>query len=380
MKKIAFFVYPIKFFLSHRFPIAQKAIKEGYDVHLISTDSDRPDLLEEEGIHIHPIDITRSKANPFQEIRTIIQIYKVYRKVKPDIVHHITIKPVLYGTLVARLAGIKAVVNAFSGLGYVFTADGFKGTVLRTIILIAYKSILRHKNLISIVQNHDDLSYLQSKSIIKPGQTVLIKGSGVNLDEFKPTPEPNELPVIIMPARLLRDKGVMEFVDAAKILKKKDINVRMVLVGEVDAGNPSSVTSSEISSWTNRGIIEHWGYSVNMPATLAKSNIVCLPSYREGMPKSLIEACAAGRAIITTDVPGCREMIDKNNPNGIVVPPRNPEAIVYAIEDLIHNPKKRSIMAKNARILAEREFSIDCVVEKTIDIYRQLLTRNPPLD
>jgi len=372
-KKILFCVFPIQFFLSHRLPLAQKAREEGYEIHLISTASEGENIIQAEGFSFYPLVISRSKANPLQEISTIIQIYRIYKKIKPDIVHHVTIKPVLYGTLAARLAGVKAIVNAFSGLGHVFTAKSFKISIIRLLVKMAYKLVLRHKNLVSIIQNQDDMEYLISKSIIQNNQTVLIKGSGVDLNEFIPLPEPIGIPVIVLPARLLKDKGVIEFVEAAKILQKLNIKIKMILVGNIDLGNPSSITYEEIDYWVKNKIISHWGFCSNMPETLAKANIVCLPSYREGMPKALIEACASGRAIITTDVPGCREMIDIRNPNGILVPPRDPKSLAKAIEDLVNNPRKRKEMAINGRKMAEKEFSINLVVQKTMNIYRKLL-------
>ncbi|MBL4601815.1 MAG: glycosyltransferase family 4 protein [Emcibacteraceae bacterium] len=372
-KKLIFFVFPIKFFLSHRLPIAQKAIEEGYDVHLVSTSGDGESVLSENGIIFHEVKVTRSKANPFQEVSTIFQVYKIYKKIKPDIVHHITIKPVLYGTLAARLARVKSIVNAFSGLGYVFTAKGFKAGIIRNIIKIAYRIILRNKKLTSIVQNHDDMRFLQSISAIKADQAVLIKGSGVDLSEFSVKQEPDNIPVVIIPARLLKDKGVVEFVKAAEILKNKNIKVRMALVGDIDVGNPSSVTKKEILNWVELGWVEHWEFSTNMSETIQKANVICLPSYREGMPKALIEATASARAIITTDVPGCREMIDLQNINGILIPPKDSLALATAIEELINDPKKRHQMALNGRKMAEREFSIDQVVDKTLEIYDNLL-------
>lgn len=372
-KTLLFFVFPIKFFLSHRLPIAQKAIQFGYKVHLISTPGLGEDILKKEGIIFHPIEITRSDANLVQEIKTIYKLFSLYKEIKPDIVHHITIKPILYGTLVARLVNINAIVNAFSGLGHVFTANGLKIKIIRNFIQLAYRVILRHQNMVSIVQNNDDMIFLQKKSIIKKHQTVLIEGSGVDLNKFQPTAEPLDTPVVILPARLLKDKGVVEFVEAAIILSSKELNIKMVLVGDVDSGNPSSVTQQEIKAWTKSNIIEHWGYSSNMCHTFKKANIVCLPSYREGLPKSLIEAAAAGRAIITTDVPGCREMIDNKAPNGILVPAQNSAELAEAIADLIMNKHNRLQMAKNGRKLAEKKFSIELVVSKTMKIYKALL-------
>jgi glycosyltransferase involved in cell wall biosynthesis len=373
-KKLVFCVFPISFFISHRLPIALEALQKGYEVHLVSTTGEGEEVIKNAGIILHKIEITRSKANIFQECRTIKSIYSIYKKINPDIVHNITIKPVLYSTLAARLTNVSAIVNAFSGLGYIFIARGFKATVARILVIIAYKTILRHSNLRSIVQNQDDKQYLISKSIIKSEQTVLIRGSGVNLQEYLPTSEPTGIPVVILPARLLKDKGVVEFAKAAKILRDKGKNIRMVLVGEVDMGNPSSVTKEELKQWVDDGFVEHWGFCQDMAKVFKKANIVCLPSYREGLPKSLIEACAAGRAIITTNVPGCREMVDRENENGVLIAVKDVQALAKAIEDLVNNPEKRSAMGTNGRKLAESEFSIDTVVNKTLSIYDEIST------
>lgn len=373
-KKLTFFVLPLKFFISHRLPIALQAQKKGYEIHVISISCEERDFIEEQGFIFHDLKIERKSVNPILEGKAIYHLYKLYRIIDPDIAHHITIKPVLYGTLAARLAGVGAVVNAFSGLGYVFTASGFKAAIMRNVIKLAYRLILRHSNLRSIIQNHDDMDYLVSKSIIRKDQAVLIKGSGVDLQKFTPIAEPTATPVVILPARLLKDKGVIEFVDAARLLRAKQIDVRMVLVGEIDAGNPSSVNQNAISSWVREGVIEYWGHREDMPFTFSQCNIVCLPSYREGLPRTLIEACAAGRAIITTDVPGCREMINPDKPNGILVPVKKSVELANAIEKLIKNPQERVSMAKNGRLIAEREFSIVNVVEKTISIYKTLLS------
>lgn len=372
-KKLIFFVLPLKFFISHRLPIAIQAQKEGYEIHIISTSCKEKTFIEEKGFIFHELNIRRKSANPFFELKAICNLYTLYRKINPDIVHHITIKPLLYGTLAAKFAGIKAIVNAFSGLGYIFTASGFKAAILRNSIKLAYRFILRHPNLRTIVQNRDDMNYLISESIVRKEQTVLIKGSGVDLDKFKPFPEPIGTPIVILPSRLLKDKGVIEFVDASNLLRNSNIKVRMVLIGEVDTGNPTSVNQEVINSWLKEGVIECWGYRKDMPVIISQCNLVCLPSYREGLPKALIEATASGRAIITTDVPGCREMIDSDNPNGILVQPRDPMSLANAIEKLINNPDLRHQMALNGRKMAERNFSIDLVVQKTMNIYSKLL-------
>ncbi|CBW25263.1 putative O-antigen biosynthesis glycosyltransferase [Halobacteriovorax marinus SJ] len=371
MKKILFFVNPLAFFISHRLPIARKAIELGYEVHVASGTTEGKDLLLEEGIGFHYIPLSRSGMHMLEELKSIFSIFRLYKRLSPDIVHHVTIKPILYGTLAARMNRIPLIVNAFTGLGYIFTQKGFISYVRRLIVIGLYKLILKKDGILSIFQNMDDMRYMSSLNIIKKKNSFLIRGSGVDLEKFSYVEEDNNGPCrVILASRLLRDKGVLEFVEAALLLKNKRADVRMILVGEVDEGNPSAISRTELESWVKEGRVEWWGYRSDMNTVLASANIVCLPSYREGLPKVLIEACAIGRAIVTTDVPGCREILSNNHSNALLVESRRVLPLLDAIEVLVDDFNLRVSMGLAGRKLAEEEFSICKVVSETVKIYQ----------
>ncbi len=241
---------------------------------------------------------------------------------RPDLVHHVTHKPVLYGSIIARLLRVPAVVNAVSGLGYAFVAEGVAAVVRRRLMLALYRVAFRHPNSAVIFQNRDDIALFESVSAVRPGQVVLIPGSGVDLEQFRPTPEPEGPPVITFAARMLWDKGVGDFVEAARILKQRRVIARAVLIGEPDPGNPRSVTSGQLIEWAHEGAVEWLGHRADMPQVFADSHIVCLPScYREGVPKVLLEAAAAGPADrdhrcarLPGRRPGRRQRVDRASP------------------------------------------------------------------
>ncbi len=370
-KRLVFVANPAKFFLSHRLPLALAARDAGYDVHIAVAAAPEVNVLRATGLTIHEIPLTRSSSSPLSEWRTIQSLVDLYREIQPDITHHVTIKPVLYGTLAARLANVPAVINAISGLGFVFIATGLKAAIRRKMVSLAYRGILRHKNQRIIFQNKEDYSVFESAKIALRHNAVFIKGSGVDLSLFTPTDEPSGTITVVLPARLLRDKGVTEFAAAAEILRRRNINVQMTLVGESDFGNPTAILESELQNWQSYKTITWWGYRDDMPEVLKASHIVCLPSYREGLPKSLIEACAAGRPIVTTDVPGCRDVVTHGD-NGLLVPPKDASALADALEKLILDQDLRIRMGKRGRAKAEAEFSLDSVIEKHLALYAEL--------
>lgn len=372
VKRILYVVNPPKFFVSHRLSIALAAKKDGYDVHVALADGPDTARIEAEGVRVHVIPLTRSAASPGGELRTIQALNRLYRTVKPDLVHHVTIKPVLYGTLAARLAGVPAVVNAISGLGYVFTATGVKAALRRALVSTAYRLILRHPRLRLIFQNQDDYSTFRDARFITPDQAYFIKGSGANLRVFAPAPEPAGPVTVLLPARLLFDKGVGEFAQAAAILKGRGTEARFVLVGESDFGNPTAVPEPTLKAWVAAGTVEWWGFRSDMPEVLRQAHIVCLPSYREGLPKSLIEAAASGRPIVTTDVPGCRDVVDHGD-NGLLVPARDGQALADALAVLINDPALRQTMGARGRERAEAEFALEGVIAKHLALYAELL-------
>lgn len=373
MKKLLFLVNVDWFFLSHRLPIALAAKKNGYETHIATSITDKWDELSSHEFIIHPLLLARTKASLFDEIKASIKIISILKKVQPDVLHLVTIKPVLYGGIAARIVGINRVVAAISGLGFVFTGKGWKNKIRQFLVSLIYKLALNQKHLKVIFQNPNDRDTLTKVAKLKNSQIAMIPGSGVDLSLYYGTAPAKTTPVIILAARLLHDKGVGVFVEAAQQLKQQGVNARFCLVGTPDTANPTSVTPDELSQWVNDGIVEAWGHRTDMPQVLSTAHIVVLPSYYgEGLPKVLIEAAACGRAVITTDMPGCRDAIIPNI-TGLLVPPRNVEALVEAINTLLQNPELRDNMGKAGRKLAEERYAIEQVVATHLTIYQELL-------
>jgi len=293
------------------------------------------------------------------------------RKIRHDLVHLVTIKPVLYGGLMARLSGVPAMVAAISGLGTVFVDRDQKRSRIRRGVEWLYRVALGHSNAKVIFQNPDDRAALIGMGAVSKEKTALIRGSGVSLAAYSMRPEPEGVPVVTFAARLLADKGVREFVEAARVLKGRAVVARFWLAGSPDPGNLTSISEKELSHWSKDGCVETLGYRSDIPNLFANSNIVVLPSYREGLPKALVEAAACGRAVVTTDVPGCRDAIEPES-TGLLVPVRDAPALADAIQFLIENPERRKQMGASGRALAEREFAIEKVVDAHLAIYREL--------
>jgi len=372
MKKILFIVNVDWFFVSHRLPIALEAIRQGYEVHIVTTVTDKLDLLEKSGLIVHNLSLHRSRSgiSIFSEFWALLSIIK---DITPDIVHLVTIKPVLLGGIASRLANVPAVVSAISGLGFTFHGNGFVFSLRRKFISLFYYLSLGHKNQKIIFQNNDDkLKLFKIRKDIN-NRSVLIQGSGVDLSLYSVVENNFNHPVVMMAARLLSSKGVREFVQASKIICTDNKNVRFVLLGDIDPLNPESIKKSEISQWKEDGLVEIWGYRSDMNNIIPKANIVVLPSYYgEGLPKILIEAAACGRVVITTDHPGCRDAITQKT--GVLIPIKDSEALADAIRALLQNPQKAIKMGEAGRELAEQNYSIEKVCKKHIKIYKDLLT------
>lgn len=374
MKNILFIVNDISFFVSHRMPLAQEMKKLGVDVHIASPDSDKLDDLKRnqlQGINHHVISLSRGASNPFTEMKTIVSLFFLYKKLKPNLVHLVTIKPVLYGSIVAKFSGVPRVVLAVSGLGAVFIKSTLKMKVLLVFVKALYALAFSHKNMIVIFQNKDDLKTLSHFTNLNKSQTVLIPGSGVNLESYTMLPEPSGTVVVTMASRLLKDKGVLEFVEAARLLKQKNINADFWLVGDIDPHNPASVDKKQIEQWTGEGVVKVFGFSKDINQTFSLSNIVVLPSYREGSPKVLAEAAACGRAVVTTDVPGCRDVIIAGE-TGLLVPVRDSLSLAHAIESLVNHPELRAEMGINGHKLAVEKYDVRKIVNEHLKIYENL--------
>lgn len=374
---LLFVVNAPEFFLSHRLPIAIAAREAGFEVHVATGPGVDCARITALGFVQHALPLSRSGRNLLAELFCFWRIFRLMRRVRPEIVHLVTIKPTLYGGIAARLARVPAVVTAISGLGTVFLSsdEGGHGWI-RRVIAPLYRLALGHANLRAVFQNPDDRAVLMGLGAVRQDQTVLIRGSGVSLAEYRVRREPQGVPIVSLAARLLRDKGVLEFVEAARILKLRGVAARFWLIGLPDPGNPSSVSEQDVQHWSEAGLIEALGYRDDIPTVFGQSNLVVLPSYREGLPKVLIEAAACGRAVITTDVPGCRDAIEPGK-TGLLVAARSAEALADAIQTLLEDPVRRQRMGEAGRALAEDAFAIEKVVDAHLKLYRELLEGVP---
>ena len=363
------------FFLSHRLPIALEAQRQGYQVHIATGITNRLGELQSHGLTVHGLSLVRGSTGLGNSCRTMAELWTVFKLVRPDVVHLVTIKPVLLGGLMARLAQVPAVVAAVSGLGFVFAAHGARAVVRRWLVGVLYRVALGHHNLKVIFQNIDDRASLAKLAPLPDSKVEMIRGSGVDLAKFRHMPLPPGVPVVLLAARLLADKGVREFVQAARLLKQQGVLARFCLVGSVDPANPASLTDAELTQWANEGVLELWGQRSDMPDVLSAAHLVVLPSYREGLPKVLLEAAACGRAVVTTDVPGCRDAIDPGV-TAVLVPVRNAVALAEAIKDLINDPTRCQVMGNAGRALAERAFDVRQVVAAHLHIYQKLIDKS----
>jgi glycosyltransferase involved in cell wall biosynthesis len=298
---------------------------------------------------------------------------KVFRASKPDIIHLIALKPIVIGAIAARIYGKAQVVCAPIGMGYLFSSSDRKARFLQPIIRFVLRRILKLQNTHVIIENDEDCESLVSGNFVQKSNIHVIKGAGVDLDLYQSTPENLETQVVTMFARVLQDKGVLDYVEAAKIVRQEFPNAEFQLVGDCDPGNPTSFSEYQVRAWESAGSIKWLGYRTDVLALLASSNIVCLPSYREGLPKTLIEACAAQRAIVATDVTGCREVVSHGS-NGLLVPVRNPEKLAEAISQLLGDQLQRTVFAKNGRSRAENEFASPIVIKQTLAVYKKVLS------
>jgi len=372
MSKLFLVVNVDWFFLSHRLPIALAAQKAGYEVTVIARDTGRRREIESHQLQFIDIPFDRSGSNPMHEIRCVLSLIGIYKKNKPDIIHHVTLKAVLLGCIAAKLAGCRRVVNAISGFGYNFTAgrDGIKQKTVRNVMKLAFQS----KHFHFIFQNPDDVRQFSGFQFVPEKNIHLIKGSGVDLNQFTYEKEiPKEKVRFILPARMLLDKGIVEFINAAKSIKEQVVcKAEFILAGDCDPINLAGISEDELKAMIDPPYIQWIGFQKEMFHIYKESDVVVLPSYREGLPKSLIEACAAGRPVITTDTQGCRECV-VNGYNGYLVPVKNTQKLAQYMELLTNDKEKREQMGKNGRLLAEQEFSIDKVIESHLSIYNTIL-------
>ncbi|HEY6970718.1 MAG TPA: glycosyltransferase family 4 protein [Candidatus Angelobacter sp.] len=376
--KLLFVVTEDWYFWSHRLPIARAALRAGYDVVVATRVSTYADRITTAGFRLIPLQLSRGSYSPREEFRSIGQLRSIYRQERPQIVHHVALKPILYGSIAALGQKEMKVVNAFAGLGYLAASSSMKARVLRPMVWSAMRFLLNRPQSHLLLQNREDKDVLMGKLKVPPEKITVIRGSGVNVEVFQPTTEPIGTPVVLLASRMLWIKGVQQFVAAAQMLRKKGLSPRFILAGDGDPNSPSCVPRQELLDWQNSGAVEWWGHNQDMTAVFRQANVVCLPSHGgEGVPKVLMEAAASGRAIITTDVPGCRDIV-RDGVNGLLVPPKDVPALAHAIEKLLNDPPQREQMAIHGRNIAVTEFSEDVVVRQTLEMYSGLLGAAAP--
>lgn len=368
-QKLLFVVAEDVYFCSHRLDLAKSARDAGFEVHLATRKSTQSLLIENEGIKVHPIEFDRKGMNPFQEKETIKSLKKIFEDVKPDIIHNVALKPVLYGTLAALgLSKKPKMIQLITGLGFLFTSQKPHIKFLANAVLLTFRLLWKKFQTEVILQNKDDEALFLKKKLISPAHLHLILGSGVNTKAYPFSKEPEGKPIALFVGRLLKDKGIFELIDAARLLKIEQIPVEIHVIGTPDLQNPSSTSIEEISTWVKEGLITWHGHQSDIASFWEQSHIAVLPSYREGLPKSMLEAASSGRPIVSTDVPGCRE-ICISHLNGILVPAKDPIALAKAIKELALSKDLRQKMGIESRKLVEEKFSIETINQQTLSLY-----------
>lgn len=372
--KIVLFANTEWYLYNFRRSLAMALRNAGYEVLLISPDGPYGEKLRALGFRWLPLPMDRGSLNPLKEARLLIALVDVLRRERPQLIHGFTIKCAVYGSLAARLVNVPARVNAVAGMGYVFTSKAWKARLLRPLVRLMMKLALGGRKSRLILQNPDDVALFRRAQLVESSHIRLVRGSGVDTSRFTPGNRSSETSRIrvLLPARLLWDKGVAEFAEAARMLEVRGIPVEMLLAGEPDPGNPAAVPEAEVRAWVQQGWLNWLGHVEDMPALLGSVDVVALPSYREGLPKCLIEAAACGCTLITTDVPGCREVVE-HEVDGLRVPVRDAEALAHAIMRLQQDPVLRKQLGEAGRYKALTQFDERIVIRETLAVYRELL-------
>ncbi|APX69375.1 MULTISPECIES: glycosyltransferase family 4 protein [unclassified Brucella] len=374
-KKIIYLISEDWFFKSHFMDRAKAAKDAGFTVYILSN-MENSNVFDNVEFNYINIKIRRSKANILCILSEIFRVFIWYVRIKPDIVHHIGLKLIIIGSFVSLLVRSATVVNAPVGMGFVFSSNSLKARLLRPLVWLALRFALAGRNKVTVVENADDQRALSRHGVVGSSQIELIEGAGIDLNKFPYVErQKTNIPIVMLASRMLNEKGVREFVSAAAYLQKSKLTARFVLVGAPDPQNLGTIKAQELNNWDRQGIIEWWGHSNHMYDSLCSADIFCLPSYREGLPKVLLEASASGCAIITTDVPGCREVVQHMR-TGILVKPRDYISVAHAIEQLVDDYPLRISLAREARSRVEGKFSNEVIIKKTMKIYEQAVEGN----
>jgi len=369
--KLLYLVTEDWYFCSHRLPLARVARDAGFEVVVATRVAKHEQQILEAGLRVVPINMHRRGRSVFHEVATLWQLIKLYRSERPVLVHQVALKPVIYGSIAAWFTRVPIVINALAGLGYVYSSSTWSARLIRPLVTRVLSMLLRGRRVRSIVQNSDDFQILRDLGV-SFRQITMIRGSGVDTCAYCISPEPNIGPtdqvVVTIVSRMLWDKGLGELIECVRILRRWKVPVTFWLVGAPDPENPTSIHESVLQKWHDEGIVKWLGQRDDVSSIWAQSHIAVLPSYREGLPKSLLEASACGRAIVATDVPGCREIVHDEE-NGLLVAVKNPHELAIAISRLVREPLLRSRMGRRGREIVLKEFSEEHVTEQFLFLY-----------
>ena len=373
-RRLVIVVPDARFFVTHRMPLALAAKARGYEVHVATNSGADVPRITAAGLPWHRVRGGPLRQKPWNDLLTLIDLIALYRRLKPSIVHHVTLKPAVYGTIAARIRRVGAVVNTIPGLGEVFVANTPADRFWRAIVLALFRTMVRHRRMKVIVQNADDLRTLLETGAVKKEQTVLIWGSGVDPDLWQLPPPPSRVPTVTCASRIVETKGIAELVAAARLLRARGVKARFLLAGDRDSGNSKAFSDATFDAWLAEGVVEYLGWRANMLEIYAETDIVCLPSWGgEGVPKTLIEASSCELPVVTTDVPGCRDLV-RHGESGFVVPPRAVEPLADARQTLIEDAELRRRMGRRGREIVIERFSLAIVNEETLAVYDALLS------
>jgi glycosyltransferase involved in cell wall biosynthesis len=368
MAKILYLVTEAGYFFSHRYALAKAAQKAGHTIFVATHPQDLAERFQKEKFMLIPLKhLNRSGTTPWEELSALREIYQVYKKESPDIVHHIAMKPVLYGSVVALVSRIPRRINTLTGLGYLFISSKFSSRFIRFFLMRAFQLLFRGPNIKLILQNKDD--YRLFEKILPSKNLVLIRGSGVNIKKFSPASHPPKgIPKVTLVARLLWDKGIKEAIEAHSILLTRSIPLELVLAGPLDPQNPSAIPEAKLKEWLLAKLCTWRGVEEDVATLYRASTIAILPSYREGLSKALLEAASCGLPIITTDVPGCREIVTHKQ-TGLLVPPHNALALADAMDWLLREPEFAKKLGDAARKSVLKNFSDEHINQETLKLY-----------
>jgi glycosyltransferase involved in cell wall biosynthesis len=373
VKRLLYVAPDARFFVTHRLPLAMAARRAGFDVHVATPDGAAIPTITDAGLVWHRVRFGPLRKRPWSDLLTLIDLITLDRQIRPSLVHHVTFKAVLYGTIAARLNRVPVVVNAMTGLGDVFAANGIADQIWRTITIVLFRVFVRHRRMRIILQNEDDVETLIAAGVATRAQAILIRGSGVDPSHFVPAPRHAEaIPMVVCASRIVETKGIAEFIAAARALRKEGVLARFVLAGDRDTDSGKSISDALFDEWLHDGAVEYAGMQDDIRELYAAAQIVCLPSRGgEGVPKALIEAASCALPIVTTDVPGCRDIV-RDGVNGFLVPARSVEPLAAALRTLIEDPALRDRMGRRGREIVIAEFSLQHVIDATLAVYTDL--------